>query len=327
LKYALDTLLAGESLDTPRAEALCHALVSGDTDPAIAGAILAALRAKGESPDELRGFATALRSRCRVPELPDLGPAIDIVGTGGDGSHAVNISTGAAILTAATGQPVIKHGNRGVSSKSGSADVLRALGIGPVPICQLGDFYAACGFVFLNAPDLHPAFAAIAPVRKAMGVRTIFNLLGPLTNPAAPPFALLGAWSTAAASLIAHAAAGLPIERAMVVHGEPDIDHLEHNTVTQHQRDPRDAGIARCTPDDLRGGEPAENAAALERVLNGEQGPHRDALLLNTGLALEITGRADALAQGIAIAAETIDHGKAADFLSTMRKAARHAGV
>jgi anthranilate phosphoribosyltransferase len=236
----------------------------------------------------------------------------------------VNLSTGTALLVAACGVPVVKHGNRSISSRCGSADVLEALGL-PLPLDAAGA--AAClsetSFTFLFAPHYHPAMKALVPVRRALGVRTVFNLLGPLTNPAQPPYALLGAWSVPVAALMAEALAGLGLERAFVVHGAPGWDEptpcgpftvfdVRNGRVERTERDPLAAGLPRCAPDALAGGAPAENAVALTRALSGERGAIRNALVLGAGLALEISGRAARLEDGIAAACAAIDDGRAA---------------
>jgi anthranilate phosphoribosyltransferase len=255
--------------------------------------------------------------------------AIDIVGTGGDASGSVNLSTGTSLLVAACGLPVIKHGNRSISSRSGSADVLEQLGL-PLPLdeARAGACLAATGFTFLFAPHYHPAMKAIGPVRQALGVRTLFNVLGPLTNPAAPPYMLVGAYSEPMAELMAGALAGLPgVRRAFVVHGAGGWDEptpigpftlfeVQGGTVRRSVRTPADYGLATCTAEDLAGGDAAANAAAMRAVLEGrDRGPHRDALCLGTSLALEAAGVASSPADGLARAAAAIDDGRAASVL------------
>jgi anthranilate phosphoribosyltransferase len=226
LRDSLEHLLSGKSLTEDQAGDLLRALTGADMPPALAGALLAALRSKGVTPDELRGFARAMRALARRPAIPAGARAIDIVGTGGDASGSFNLSTGAALLTAACGVDVVKHGNRSVSSKSGSADVLEQLGLKlPLDEAAAGACLAATRFTFLFAPHYHPAMKAVGPVRQAMGVRTVFNILGPLTNPAAPLFQLTGAFNLPTAQLMAEALSGLPIERAFVVHGAEGCQH------------------------------------------------------------------------------------------------------
>ncbi len=224
----LERLLERQNLAEAEADELLVALTDAALEPALAGALLAALRAKGVTADEVRGFARSMRRLARRPSLPPGGPAIDIVGTGGDASGSFNLSTGASLLVAAMGLRVVKHGNRSISSRSGSADLLEALGL-PLPLDEksAGDCLAATGFTFLFAPHYHPAMKQVAPVRKALGVRTVFNLLGPLTNPSEPPYGLIGAYSSESAALMAETLAGMPIERVFVVHGEPGVGRAD----------------------------------------------------------------------------------------------------
>lgn len=323
MRTTLETLVEGHDLSERQAAHLLAALTDEALPPAMAGALLAALRAKGETPVEIRGLAKAMRGLARRPDLPDGRPAIDIVGTGGDGSGSLNLSTGAALLTAACGQPVVKHGNRSVSSRSGSADVLRELGL-PVPLDEraAGACLARTGFTFLFAPYYHPAMKALAPVRKALGVRTVFNLLGPLTNPAEPPFYVIGAFSLSAATLMAETLSGLPIRRAFVVHGASGWDEatpvgpfalydVRPGSVTRSQRHPTQYGLPPCRPEELAGGDPAENARRLRAALEGEPGPHRDALTLGAALALEVTGVAPSAATAVEQSIEAIHSGAA----------------
>ncbi|MEM8981540.1 MAG: anthranilate phosphoribosyltransferase [Pseudomonadota bacterium] len=327
----LEQLLNGRSLSETVAGQVMQSLTDEALPPARAGALLAALRSKGETAAEIRGFARTMRSLARVPDIPDDLDCIDIVGTGGDGSGTFNLSTGAALLTAAAGLPVAKHGNRSVSSKSGSADVLEALGLTlPLPPPDAARCLTETGFTFFFAPAFHPAMKAIAPIRAAMGVRTVFNLLGPLTNPAAPPYNVIGAFSPNVARLMADSLAGLPAKRSFVIHGEPGWDEatpvgsfllldVAGGKVTERERTPEDYGIARCAPEHLAGGDATINAAALQRVLNGEDyGPHRDALLMATSLALEVAGRVDSPREGVTRAASAIDNGDAARLLAKL---------
>jgi anthranilate phosphoribosyltransferase len=329
----LDQLLDGHSLTEGQACSFMHALAEGDMPPALAGAFLAGLRAKGETADEIRGFATAMRELAVHPDIPDGTPTVDTVGTGGDGSGSLNLSTGTGLLAAACGARVVKHGNRSISSKSGSADMLECLGVS-LPL-QEEDAIAcleATGFTFLFAPAYHPAMKAVMPVRGALSVRTVFNMLGPLTNPAAPPYQLIGAWSPDAARLMADALAGMPIGRAFVVHGEPGWDEatpagefvlfdVTPGKVAELRRSPEDYGLERCAPEALAGGDAEHNANELRRVFSGEdKGAHRDALLMGTSLVLEVQGSAKNARQGVEIAAAAIDDGSAAAFLERMRE-------
>jgi anthranilate phosphoribosyltransferase len=331
LKPYLERLLNHEALSEADAEFVLEALTEPALAPAMAGALLAALRAKGVTADELRGFARGMRRLARRPGLPEVGPTVDVVGTGGDSSHSYNLSTGAALLAVAAGARVVKHGNRSVSSRSGSADLLEALGL-PLPLDEVaaGRCLAETGFTFLYAPHYHPAMRSVAPVRAALGVRTVFNLLGPLTNPAGPPYQLIGAYSLPAARLLAEAIAGLPAERSFVVHGEPGWDEptpagpftlftVTRGRVIESRRSAADYGLAGCTPESLRGGDAAHNAAALSAVFAGaDRGPHRDALLMGAGLVMELLGRADGPADSARLVAAAIDDGRAAALLAAL---------
>jgi anthranilate phosphoribosyltransferase len=344
-RQTLEMLLERRNLSEPQAGALLGILTDAELAPAMAGALLAALRAKGVTADELRGFADAMRSLARKPLLPRAPDgrgidAIDIVGTGGDVSGSLNLSTGAAMLAAACGLPVAKHGNRSISSRSGSADLVEALGL-PMPLDEqrAGECFAATGFTFFLAPYYHPAMKAVGPVRAALGVRTVFNMLGPLTNPAAPRFLLVGAYDAAAAEVMAGTLAGTQIEHAWVVHGAAGWDEatpigpflafdVRDNQVQRMEIDPAEFGIARCRTEHLAGGDAAYNLAALVDVLERrDAGPHLDALLLQCGMALMIAGRVSTIAAGMAKGREAIDSGLAGDWLNRLRQFARGAGA
>jgi anthranilate phosphoribosyltransferase len=332
LSAVLERLLAGEDLAAAEASRLLETLCLENLDPAIAGALLAALRAKGETAEEIRGFAAAMRGLARRPHVPEGGAFLDVVGTGGDASGSLNLSTGAALLAAACGVPVVKHGNRSVSSLSGSADMLEALGMRlPLEERHAGDCLEATGFTFLFAPHYHPAMKALAPVRRALGVRTVFNLLGPLTNPAAPPYLVLGAFSPAAAELLANAAARDPtVIRAFVVHGAPGWDEatpvgpfllydVRKGEVRREERDPAELGIERCAAEDLAGGDARHNADRLRAVFRGEEtGGHADALVLGAALALEVTGQAADASEAVAEARAALRDGRATGLLERL---------
>ena len=333
LKPYLERLLDHQALSEADAEFVLGELTEPTLAPAMAGALLAALRAKGVTADELRGFARGMRRLARRPRLPDVGPTVDVVGTGGDASQSFNLSTGAALLAVAAGARIAKHGNRSVSSRSGSADLLEALGL-PLPLDEdtAGRCLAETGFTFLYAPHFHPAMRSIAPVRAALGVRTVFNMLGPLTNPAEPPYQLIGAYSLPAARLLAEAIAGLPAERSFVVHGDPGWDEptpagpftlftVEHGRVLESRRSAADYDLPSCTPESLRGGDAAYNAAALRAVLEGvDRGPHRDALLMGAGLVMEVLGRVSGAAASARFVAEAIDDGRARELLADLAR-------
>ena len=328
----LDGLLDGNALEERQAYDLMHKLAEGELPAALAGALLAGLRAKGETADEIRGFATAMRELAVHPAIPDGKPTVDTVGTGGDGSGSLNLSTGTGLLAAACGSRVVKHGNRSVSSRSGSADMLECLGM-PLPLHE--DAAVACleatGFTFLFAPAYHPAMKAVVPIRGALSVRTVFNVLGPLTNPAAPPYQLIGAYSKEAAKLMADTLSGMPLERAFVVHGEPGWDEatpagefllydVRPGSVSEEVRTPAEYGVAVCAPEDLEGGDAEHNARELVRVFTGEDtGAHRDALLMGASLVLECQGDAKNAKDGVAQAAAAIDDGRAEAFLGALK--------
>jgi anthranilate phosphoribosyltransferase len=339
-RQILDHLLERRDLTEAEAARLLDILTTVDLAPAMAGALLAAVRAKGVTPAEVRGFAGAMRALARKPALPAAPDAIDIVGTGGDSSGSLNLSTGAALLAAACGLPVVKHGNRSISSRSGSADLIEQLGFAlPLDEHRAAQCFAATGFTFLFAPYFHPAMKALAPIRSALGVRTVFNLLGPLTNPAAPRFQLIGAYDEATAELMANTLVGMPIERAWVVHGAGGWDEatpigpflafeVTRGSVRRHHIDPKEFGLRPCLSQDLKGGDAATNFAALSAVFEGRDvGPHRAALTLQCGLALFIAGRAASIAAGIAAAGDTIDSGRARHWLSQLERFAADRGA
>jgi anthranilate phosphoribosyltransferase len=334
----LEHLLERRDLADADAAALLELLTKPDLAPVLAGALLVALRIKGVTATEVRGLAGAMRALARKPALPSGLDAIDIVGTGGDASGSLNLSTGAALLTAACGLPVIKHGNRSVTSRSGSADLIEQLGFKlPLDETQVARCFAANGFTFLFAPYFHPAMKALAPVRSALGIRTVFNMLGPLTNPAAPRFHLIGAYDEATAELMAGTLAGMAIRRAWVVHGAAGWDEatpvgpflafdVTPGRVHRQLCDPRDFGLAPCKLADLAGGDAAANLKALRAVFDGrDRGAHCAALTLQSGLALFIAGRADSVPAGINIARSAIDSGQAKEWLRRLQQFAAEA--
>jgi anthranilate phosphoribosyltransferase len=339
LRDTLEKLLNRRDLGEAEAEDLLRQLIDPAGVPVMVGAILAALRTKGVVADEVRGFARGMRRLALRPQIPANLPAIDVVGTGGDASGSFNISTGTALLTAACGVPVVKHGNRSVSSRAGSADVLEALGLKiPLDEQSAAACLAASNFTFLFAPYYHPAMKAVAPVRAALGVRTIFNILGPLTNPGQPPFHLIGAFSMEVAELIAQTLAGMQVARTFVVHGAEGWDEptpigpftlfdVRAGRVDVEVRNPADYGLPTCTPEGLAGGDAQHNARALEAVFRGEdRGPHRDCLLLGTALALEVVGETRSAREGVERAANAIDSGAARRVLETLTAFSTTAG-
>lgn len=332
MKQTLESLLNGTSLSADEAGAVMRALTDEALPGPVGGALLAALRTKGETAEEIRGFAEAMRSLA-VPVVPSPSgaPLVDTCGTGGDGSGSLNLSTAAGLVAAAAGARVVKHGNRSISSRSGSADVLETMGI---PIGLGPEEATACldatGFVFLFAPNYHPSMKHVMPIRRAMGVRTVFNMLGPLSNPAAPPFQVIGAFSLSAAEKMAFALSKMQIERAFVVHGAEGWDeatplgpyHLfdvRSDQVEASVRDPLQVGVSRCTAADLAGQDAEYNAKALEALLLGASGPHADAACLSAGLALEVSGIATDHRDGIDKARKAIADGRTERLLKDLR--------
>jgi len=329
----LEGLLQGANLTESEASYLMHALAEEKLSSALAGAFLSVLRMKGETADEIRGFASAMRELAIKPIIPDGKPIVDTVGTGGDGSSSFNLSTGTGLLAAACGSRVVKHGNRSVSSQSGSADMLESLGM-QLPLNE--QEAVAClnriGFTFLFAPAFHPAMKAVVPIRGALSIRTVFNILGPLTNPATPPFHLIGAYSKDVAKLMADALSGMQLERTFVVHSELGWDEatpagdfwlydVSSGNVKETLRSPEDYGLKRCNPLELKGGDARHNANELMRVFKGEdKGAHRDALLMGTSLVLEVQGEVKNAKEGVEMASAAIDDNSAFSFLNNLRE-------
>ncbi len=328
----LNRVLDKNSLTEKESYELMMAMAAEKVSPALSGALLAGLRAKGETADEIRGFAKGMRDLAIKPQIPEGEPTVDTVGTGGDGSGSLNLSTGTGLLAAACGIKVVKHGNRSISSRSGSADMLESIGMSlpqdeETAISVLNNL----GFTFLFSPAFHPAMKAIMPVRNALGVRTVFNMLGPLSNPAAPPYQLIGAFSLEAAKLMAETLSGLPIERAFVVHGAAGWDEatpigdfllydVRAGSIQEQTRQPEDYELNRCEATDLLGNDSEYNANELERVFSGEdQGAHRDALLMGVSLVLELMGKTSNPIDGVKIAANAIDNFEAIKFLNKLK--------
>jgi anthranilate phosphoribosyltransferase len=322
MRDTLEQLLDRKNLSEQQASELLVALTDPTLSPAMGGAILAGLRAKGVTADEVRGFAKSMRKLSRRPQLPPGGPLVDMVGTGGDGSGSFNLSTGAALLVAAMGIRVAKHGTSSVSSRSGSADVIRALGLTlPLDEQAAGECLAATGFTFFFAPHYHPAMKAVMPIRQALGVRTVFNILGPLSNPAEPEFHLIGAYDVDVAALMAETLAGMPLIRAYVVHGASGWDEatpigpftlfdVTPGKVVRTTRCADEFLLPPCSENDLKGGDAAHNAAHLRAVLEGrEQGAHRNALILQAALVLELLGKAPSAQDAAHMAQDAIESG------------------
>jgi anthranilate phosphoribosyltransferase len=328
VRSALATIVEGGTLSLDDARLAMGAVMDGEATPAQLAALLMGLRMRGETVDELAGFASAMRQRVVAVEAPD--GTIDVVGTGGDSSGTFNISTAAALVVAAGGVPVAKHGNRAITSKAGSADVLDALGVRiDHDAASAGEALRTNGFAFLFAPNFHPAMKHAGPTRREIGVRTAFNLLGPLTNPAGTSRQLLGMGDATAAARIAEVAQRLGTERTFVIHGagidELPLDdsgvlyHVAPDSIERHEIPASKLGL-RVTPTArLAGGTPDANARTIEAIFRGESGAKRDVVLLNAGAAFLVAGEVESLEGGIERAALTIDAGMVTDLLDRLR--------
>jgi len=302
---------------------LMRLIMRGEVSPTMTAAILTGLRVKKETIGEIAGAATVMREFSRTVDVPDRTHLVDIVGTGGDGSHTFNISTASMFVAAAAGARVAKHGNRSVSSSSGSADVLEALGASiELTPEQVSRSIAGCGIGFMYAPLHHPAMKRVAPVRREMGVRTLFNILGPLTNPAGAPNILMGVFHPDLVGIQARALQELGAERALVVWGRDGMDELSlgaatlvgelrDGVVTEYELHPEDFGIAMSASRNLRVGDAVESRAMLMGVLDNHPGPAREIVVLNAGAALYVSGVADSIEAGIALSREAITTGGA----------------
>lgn len=317
----LDAILAGTHLDAGTSRAALDSIMGGSVDPILVAGFLVALRAKGETTDEMIGLVEAMLAHA-VPVHID-GPLLDTCGTGGDRAGTVNVSTMAALVCAGAGVRVAKHGNRAASSKCGSADVLEALGV-DISLDSAG--VAACinevGIGFMLAPMFHPALKHVMPVRRTLGIRTIFNVLGPLANPARADRQVVGVSDPGLGVRMIETLSGLGKHRALVVHGADGLDELtttgvnrvwelSDGVITHYELDPMALGFERTTVDALRGDDAATNAAAIRAVLAGEQGPMRDVVILNAAAGLRVAGKAQDYSEGVAIAADAIDSGAA----------------
>ncbi len=324
IQAALAELLEGRHLPREQAREVMDEIMRGEATQAQIGGFLIAMRLNGESADEIAGCAEAMRAHV-LPVRPQRDDLVDTAGTGGDGAGTLNISTAAAIVAAAAGAGVAKHGNRAVSSASGSADVLEALGFQleqtPERIAQSID---ELGFGFMFAPAHHPAMRHAAPVRRELAARTVFNVLGPLTNPAGARAQVIGVYSPSLVRTLAEVLAQLGARRAFVVHGAHGIDELSpagpndvcevvDGEVRERVIDPIDLGVQRCDPAELNGGSPAENADAIRQVFAGAEGGRRDAILLNAAGAIAASGHAEDLREGLELARLAIDSGAAGE--------------
>jgi anthranilate phosphoribosyltransferase len=338
IQSAIAELMDGRDLTQDGARDVMRSIMDGEATPGQIGAFLVALRIKGETADEIAGCAEAMREHVLVvrPARSDL---VDTAGTGGDGARTFNISTAAALVAAAAGAGVAKHGNRAVSSSSGSADVLEALGfnleLAPETIARSID---ELGFGFLFAPTHHPAMRHAAPVRRELATRTVFNVLGPLTNPAGARAQVVGVYAPELVPTIAEVLARLDAERAFVVHGAGGVDELSpagpnlvcevvDGEVRRREIDPLDLGIERCAPEELGGGDPAENAETIRRIFAGAHGGKRDAVLLNAAGAIAAGGLAHDLGEGVGLAREAIDSGAAGERLEALIAFSREPAV
>jgi anthranilate phosphoribosyltransferase len=321
IKALIGQIASGAALSRETAYAAFDSMMSGEVTPSQIGGLLMGLRVRGETVEEITGAVTAMRAKMLTVAAP--ADAIDVVGTGGDASGSFNISTCAAFIVAGAGVPVAKHGNRALSSRSGAADVLTALG---VKIDIPPDIISACirdaGIGFMFAPAHHPAMKHVGPTRVELGTRTIFNLLGPLSNPAGVKRQMVGVFSRQWVEPLAHVLKNLGSERAFVVHGSDGLDEitttgptavasLENGIVKSFEIAPEDVGLPRVEPGTLRGGDAATNADALKAVLEGRKGAYRDVAIFNAAAALVVAGRAKALPEGVAIARKAIDSGEA----------------
>jgi anthranilate phosphoribosyltransferase len=328
LKPFLAKLAEGRSLDADEAEAAFDIIMSGSASQAQIGAFLMALRVRGETVDEITGAVRIMRAKAVAVSAP--ADTIDVVGTGGDASGTYNISTAAAIVVAACGVPVAKHGNRALSSRSGAADVLAALGVNiDADFALVERAIREAGIGFMMAPRHHSAMRHVAGPRAELGTRTIINLLGPLSNPAGVKRQFTGAFAREWIEPMARVLGNLGAERAWVVHGSDGLDEmtttgasyvaeLSDGHVRTFEVSPADAGLREARPEDLKGGDPETNAAALRALLQGEAGPYRDVVLYNAAGALIVADKAETLMDGVALAAAAVDEGRAATTLEKL---------
>lgn len=333
IEEAIKKVVDKKDLTYDEAKEVMLEIMSGKTTPVLNAAFLAALSTKStkaETIDEISGCAEAMRSLATPVEHPGM-EVLDIVGTGGDGSHSFNISTTSAMVIASTGVKVAKHGNRAASSLSGTADCLEALGINineDPDKCR--EMLEKTGFCFLFAQKYHSAMKYVGPIRKELGIRTVFNILGPLTNPAKPEFFLLGVYDEYLVEPVAKVLSSLGVKRALVVHGQDQMDEISASaptTVCELREGfyrtsvikPEDFGLTRGRKEDIIGGSPKENARITREVLSGkERGTKRTIVLMNAGAALYIAGKADSIASGVILASDQIDSGKALETLENV---------
>lgn len=328
IKGALNKIAEGHDLTGEEMRSVMRVIMAGEATPAQIGAFLMGLRVKGESVGEIAAAVSIMREKMVKVDVPE--GAMDIVGTGGDSGGTYNISTGAAIVVASAGVPVAKHGNKALSSKSGSSEALQALGVKlDIPPEAIGRCVREAGIGFMFAPYHHPAMKYVGPARAEMGVRTMFNLLGPQSNPAGVSRYMLGVYDREWVEPVAAALLANRAKSAWVVHGSDGLDEItttgptfvasvNDGNLTSFDITPDDAGLPMAKPEDLKGGTPEENAAALTRLLQGEQGAYRDIVLFNAAAAFIVAGRTDDLKEGVAMAAHQIDSGAAKDTLAKL---------
>ncbi|MBH5370086.1 anthranilate phosphoribosyltransferase [Bradyrhizobium glycinis] len=321
LKSIIGKVATGASLSRDEAASAFDAMMSGEATPSQMGGLLMALRVRGETVDEITGAVAAMRSKMLTVQAPP--EAVDIVGTGGDGSGSVNVSTCASFIVAGAGVPVAKHGNRALSSRSGAADVLASLGVKiDLKPEQVGRCVRECGIGFMFAPAHHPAMKNVGPTRVELATRTIFNLLGPLSNPAGVKRQMVGVFSRQWVQPLAQVLKNLGSDTAWVVHGSDGLDEitltgptfvsaLHNGEIRNFEVTPEEAGLPRCEAGALKGGDADANAIALQSVLDGKPSPYRDVALLNAAAALVVAGRAKDLKEGVAIGVRSIDSGAA----------------
>lgn len=321
IREAILKVAKKQDLSYEEAEQVMNEIMEGEASAVQMSAYLTALSLKGETVDEITASAAAMRSHC-VRLLHDM-DVLEIVGTGGDGANSFNISTTSAMVISAAGIPVAKHGNRAASSKCGAADVLESLGVDiTLPPEASTALLEKIGICFLFAQNYHIAMKYVAPVRRELGIRTIFNILGPLANPAGANMELMGVYDEALVEPLARVLANLGVKRALVVYGTDGLDEISMSaptkvcevrdkTFTSYVLTPEQFGLKRCEKKELAGGTPQENAAITRAILSGEKGAKRDAVLLNAGAAIYLAGKTDSIADGVKLAAKLIDEGKA----------------
>jgi anthranilate phosphoribosyltransferase len=337
MRSVLEKLLRREHLSRDEAEALMGAIVSGDVSEIQIAGVLIALRAKGETVDEIAGFVSVLREKA-IRVTPSRDGLVDTCGTGGDGTHTFNISTAAAIVAAGAGVAIAKHGNRALSSQCGSSDVLEALGVRTVAPDRVADVIDRTGIGFMFAPAHHPALKYAAGVRRELGVRTVFNLLGPMANPAFVKRQLVGVFDPKHTETVAQVLASLGSEKVYVVHGSDGSDEvtvagetrvtvLDGGRVETFEFTPESVGIERAHVRTLTGGTPEDNAKTIVAILDGARGSKRDAVVLNAGFVIAVAGLVESISDGVALAAAAIDDGRAKDVLERLRAATLEAAA